>query len=202
MIIIIILLIIIINLKIELYNGSPTPENYQNGFLSFAHNNLLAGSFVLPGFNLAEQQINYAPGTTHTSFHDLSSGSEFPKNLSGNEQSFEVTTTVSAQFPNDVNNDQSTFIQHFYNYYSYDDGSAEAAFGPTGVQSRLAISYEAYEPDSLIGITRAFSIALMLLFQCFELALKTIWDPLSQRTIVYGPLPIGLVAASAPLIFE
>ena len=142
--------------KVMVHNGSPNPENYQNGTIVFGQGVTNYGNFTLQGFNLAEQQINYAPGTTHTSFHDLSSGSEFPKNLSGNEQSFEVTTTVSAQFPNDVNNDQSTFIQHFYNYYSYDDGSAEAAFGPTGVQSRLAISYEAYEPDSLIGIAMHF----------------------------------------------
>jgi len=142
--------------KVMVHNGSPNPENYQNGTIVFGQGATNYGNFTLQGFTLAEQQINYAPGTTHTSFHDLSSGSEFPKNLSGNEQSFEVTTTVSAQFPNDVNNDQSTFIQHFYNYYSYDDGSAEAAFGPTGVQSRLAISYEAYEPDSLIGIAMHF----------------------------------------------
>lgn len=142
--------------KVMVHNGSPNPENYQNGSIVFGQGATNYGNFTLQGFNLAEQQINYAPSTTHTSYHDLSSGSEFPKNLSGNEQSFEVTTTVSAQFPNDVNNDQTTFIQHFYNYYSYDDGSAEAAFGPTGIQSRLAISYEAYESDSLIGIAMHF----------------------------------------------
>jgi hypothetical protein len=43
-------------------------------------------------------------------------------------------------------------VQFFANYYSYDDGSAEAAYGPTGVQSRLAIKYNAYEQDSIIGM--------------------------------------------------
>ena len=142
--------------KVMVHNGSPNPENYQNGTIVFGQGATNYGNFTLQGFTLAEQQINYAPGTTHTSFHDLSSGSEFPKNLSGNEQSFEVTTTVSAQFPNDVNNDQSTFIQHFYNYYSYDDGSAEAAFGPTGTQARLAIEYNSYQADSLIGLNIHF----------------------------------------------
>ena len=159
--------------KVMVHNGSPNPENYQNGTIVFGQGATNYGNFTLQGFNLAEQQINYAPGTTHTSFHDLSSGAEFPKNLTGDEQSFVVNTTVSAQFPNDVNNDQSTFIQHFYNYYSYDDGSAEAAFGPTGIQSRLAISYEAYEPDSLIGIAMHFVPSVTDVSN--KLFLMTVW---------------------------
>jgi hypothetical protein len=103
----------------------------------------------------------------------LTLGAEFPKNLSGNEQAFEVNITVSAQFPNDVTNDESTFIQQFYNYYSYDDGSAEAAFGPTGVESRLAISYEAYEPDSLIGIAMHFVPSVTDVSN--KLFLMTVW---------------------------
>lgn len=159
--------------RVMVHNGSPNPENYQNGTIVFGQGATNYGNFTLQGFNLAEQQINYAPGTTHTSYHDLSTGAEFPKNLTGDEQSFEVNTTVSAQFPNDVNNDQSTFIQHFYNYYSYDDGSAEAAFGPTGIQSRLAISYEAYEPDSLIGIAMHFVPSVTDVSN--KLFLMTVW---------------------------
>lgn len=159
--------------KVMVHNGSPNPENYQNGTIVFGQGATNYGNFTLQGFNLAEQQINYAPGTTHTSYHDLSTGAEFPKNLTGDEQSFVVNTTVSAQFPNDVNNDQSTFIQHFYNYYSYDDGSAEAAFGPTGIQSRLAISYDAYEPDSLIGIAMHFVPSVTDVSN--KLFLMTVW---------------------------
>ncbi len=143
-------------LKVLVHNGSPNPENYQNGSILFSQGATNYGTFTLQGFTLAEQQINYQARTTHTSFHDLSSGAEFPRNLTGDEQSFEVLTAVSAQFPNDINNDNSSFQQLFYNYYSYDDGSAEAAFGPTGIQSLLAISYEAYEPDSIIGIDMHF----------------------------------------------
>lgn len=142
--------------KVMVHNGSPNPENYQNGSILFSQGATNYGTFTLQGFTLAEQQINYQAKTTHTSFHDLSSGAEFPRNLTGDEQYFDVLTAVSAQFPNDINNDNSSFQQLFYNYYSYDDGSAEAAFGPTGIQSLLAISYEAYEPDSIIGIDMHF----------------------------------------------
>jgi len=143
-------------LKVMVHNGSPNPENYQNGSILFSQGATNYGTFTLQGFTLAEQQINYQARTTHTSFHDLSNGAEFPRNLMGDAQSFDVLTAVSAQFPNDINNDNSSFQQLFYNYYSYDDGSAEAAFGPTGIQSLLAISYEAYEADSIIGIDMHF----------------------------------------------
>ncbi len=87
---------------------------------------------------------------------DISFGDEFSKSLPGIEQHFDVKANVSAQFPNEPINDSCSFKQDFYNYYSYDDGSAEAAFGPTGTQSRLAISFDSYEADSLIGIMMHF----------------------------------------------
>jgi hypothetical protein len=144
------------SLLVQLFNGSSTPENYQNGNISFYQNNALEGSFILQGFTLAEQNINFLPQTFHSSYHNLSGGAEFSRTLLGNEQKFTVKSNVSAQFPNEPINDSCAFIQEFYNYYSYDDGSAEAAFGPTGTQARLAIRYDAYEADSLIGISMHF----------------------------------------------
>lgn len=186
-------------LKVMVHNGSPNPENYQNGTIVFGQGATTYGNFTLQGFNLAEQQINYSPRTTHTSYHDISTGAEYPRNLGGSEQTFDVSTTVSAQFPNDISNDQSTFSQVFYNYYSYDDGSAEAAFGPTGVQSRLAIAYEAYEPDSLIGLALHFVPSVTDVSN--KLFLLTVWaddgnghpgqvlyedDVFSTRSPIYG----------------
>ena len=144
------------SLYVQVHNGSPTAENYQNGNISFFQNNQVQGSFTLQGFALAEQNINFLPRTFHSSYHNLSTGAEFSKILNGIEQHFEVKANVSAQFPNEPINDSSSFTQSFYNFYSYDDGSAEAAFGPTGTQSRLAIRFDAYETDSLIGIKMHF----------------------------------------------
>jgi len=144
------------SLYIQVHNGSPNPENYQNGSVNFFQNNTLQGSFTLSGFSLANQNINFLPRTFHNSYHNLTSAAEFSKSISGLEQHFEVTATVSAQFPNEPINDSCSFTQAFYNYYSYDDGSAEAAFGPTGSQSRLAIYFNAYEADSLIGVMMHF----------------------------------------------
>jgi hypothetical protein len=144
------------SLLIKLHNGSPTAENYQNGQISISNGGLIEGNFVLQGFNLAESNINYNPRTTHTSFNDCSNGYEFDRTKPGIQQSFEVRASASAQFPNFTLNDSTLFYQEFYNYYSYDDGSAEAAFGPTGTQARLAIEYNGYQADSLIGINIHF----------------------------------------------
>ena len=144
------------SLLIKLHNGSPTAENYQNGQVSVSYNSTLEGNFILQGFNLAESNINYNPQTTHTSYNDCSNGYEFDRTKPGIEQSFEVRATASAQFPNFTLNDSTVFYQEFYNYYSYDDGTAEAAFGPTGTQARLAIEYNSYQADSLIGVNIHF----------------------------------------------
>ena len=144
------------SLLIKLHNGSPTAENYQNGQVSVSYNSTLEGNFILQGFNLAESNINYNPQTTHTSYNDCSNGYEFDRTKPGIEQSFEVRASASAQFPNFTLNDSTVFHQEFYNYYSYDDGTAEAAFGPTGTQARLAIEYNSYQADSLIGVNIHF----------------------------------------------
>jgi len=139
-------------LEVKVFNGSNSAENYQNGQVVVQHNGSQVGNFSLPGFLLAEGNINYNPNTLFTSYHDLSAGYEYDRTLPGNQQVFTVNASVSAQFPNLISNDTCEFLQGFYNYYSYDDGSAEAAFGPTGVQSMLAVHFNAYEADSLLGV--------------------------------------------------
>jgi hypothetical protein len=155
------------SLKIDLHNGSPSAENYQNGLLSFSYNSVLAGSFVLPGFNLA-------PRTVHTSYHNLTNGNSFDKTLPGIQQSFTVKANASAQFPNDLINDSTGFSQNFTNFYSYDDGSSEAAFGPTGTQARLAVRFDAYEADSLIGVSFQFVPSVVDVSN--KLFLLTVWS--------------------------
>jgi hypothetical protein len=159
---------------IKLHNGSPDPENYQNGQINVSYNGAFEGNFTLQGFNLAESNINYNARTTHTSYNDCSNGYEFDRTKAGNQQTFEVKANASAQFPNFNVNDSSIFYQKFFNFYSYDDGSAEAAFGPTGPQARLAIEFNAYQPDSLIGINMHFVPSVTDVSN--KLFLVTVWD--------------------------
>ena len=162
------------SLFVNLYNGSTSAENYQNGQLTINQSSLQQGLFVLPGFLLAEGQINYNPLSFLDSYHDLSIGYEYSRVLPGISQEFDVVCAASAQFPNLYQNDSTSFNQLFSNYYSYDDGSAEAAFGPTGTQARLAIRFDTYEADSLIGVNLSFLPSVVDVSQ--KLFLLTVWD--------------------------
>ena len=53
-------------------------------------------------------------------------------------------------------NDTTYFQQEFKNYYAYDDGSAEVAYGIQGSNSQLAYEFNAYEADTLSGILMHF----------------------------------------------
>jgi len=161
-------------MEVVVFNGSNGPENYQDGEIDISYNGISEGNFILQGFTLAEQQINYAALDFATSFHDLKLGYEFPRDLTGVYEEFDVRVNASAQYPNYEPNDSTTFTQGFYNFYSYDDGTAEAAFGPTGVQARLAIHFDAYQSDSLIGVNLCFVPSVNDVSD--NLFLLTVWD--------------------------
>ncbi len=162
------------SLHVSLYNGSVSLENYQDGSVEIFHGGMSQGQFILPGIILAEQEINYLPLSYANSYHDLTGGYQFDKGLTGTYQEFEVLTSAYALYDHYEPNDSTRFIQGFYNYYSYDDGSAEAAFGPTGAQARLAIHFESYEADSLIGVDFCFVPSVNDVSE--KLFLLTVWD--------------------------
>lgn len=49
-------------------------------------------------------------------------------------------------------NDTTVLMQEFKNYYAYDDGTAEVAYGIQGSNSQLAYEFNAYEADTLAGV--------------------------------------------------
>jgi hypothetical protein len=55
-------------------------------------------------------------------------------------------------------NDSSFLVQHFYNYYSYDDGSAEVGYGITGnVDVSMAYKFDVKVSDTLRGVQIYFN---------------------------------------------
>lgn len=142
--------------ELVVHNGSNLPENNQNGSIEVSYEGLLEGAFGIPAQNLSGGDINYAPRTTYYSYHDLSGGYIYDNTKLGTNVSFDIVAKASAQFPNFAGNDSTVGSQYFANYYSYDDGTAEAAYGPTGNQAFLAIKYTAYEEDSLIAVRMHF----------------------------------------------
>ena len=161
------------SLNVLLYNGYDD-NNYTDGSIEVFYNDLSEGTFVLPGIILAEGELNYLEYSYSNSYNDLTGGYEFDKTLIGASEEFEVLTSANAQTLDYQPNDSTRFTQGFYNYYSYDDGTAEAAFGPTGAQARLAIHFEAYQEDSLIGID--FSFVPSVNDVSDKLFLLTVWD--------------------------
>jgi len=160
--------------SVTIHNGSANAENNSTaGQISYSYNGNVAGAGGLPGFILSNGELNYAPQTTYNSAHDMTP-IPFANNFSGDEQAFRVKGTIAAQFPNLALNDTTGFYQGFSNYYSYDDGSAEAAFGPTGTQARLAIQFDAYEPDSLLGV--AFHFVPSVTDVSSKLFLLSVWS--------------------------
>jgi hypothetical protein len=159
---------------IVVHNGSNLSENNQNGQIAVSYTGVNEGAFNLPAQTLSGGNINYDPSTTYYSYHDLSGGYVYDISKPGNQVSFDVLATASAQFPNLPLNDSTRAVQYFGNYYSYDDGTAEAAYGPTGVQARLAIQYESYEPDSIIGIMMSFVPSVNDVSD--KLFLLTVWE--------------------------
>ncbi len=138
--------------EVVVRNGSNIAENNQDGSTEVYYGGALEASFTLVGQTLSGGNINYDPRTVYNSFHDFSTGYHFDETKTGLSERFEFVTKASAQFPNFVQNDSTVSEQVFENYYAYDDGSAEKAYGVTGAQSRLAVRFTPYEADSLIGV--------------------------------------------------
>lgn len=71
-------------------------------------------------------------------------------------------------------NDTTRFQQIFKNYYAYDDGSAEVAYGIQGANSRLAYKFDAYEADTITGVL--FHFVPSVNDMSGHIMLLTVWD--------------------------
>lgn len=136
-------------------NGSNQPENNQDGTVVVEYAGSNEGNFTLTD-QILSNGINYAARTTVESYHNCSAGYQFDPTTPGDAVRFDIIGAASAQFPNFVQNDSCFMTQEFADVYAYDDGSAEKAYGPTGVQARLAYQFTPYEADSLIGVKMHF----------------------------------------------
>src|SRR5690554_2503276 len=160
--------------KVTVRNGSELTENNQNGTVNVYLDESLEGSFTLNASALSGGNINYAPRTSYSSLHDFSSGYAYDHTL-GNDTlaHFDNEGIASAQFPNDPINDTTFGKQIFENYYAYYDGTAEKAYGVTGEQGLLAYKFDAYQPDSLVGIQIHFVPSVVDVSN--NLFLLTVW---------------------------
>lgn len=146
------------NLELVVRNGSNLPENNQPGDLKVYYDGNLEHTYTFPGQALSNGDLNYAPRTVYNSFHDLGSVYEFTTTMTNDTTvTFDYEFAASAPFAQLSNaNDTTRGQQIFANYYAYDDGSAEAAYGINGNQARLAYKFEMLEEDSLVAVQMHF----------------------------------------------
>ena len=149
------------NVNLVIRNNNNIPSNTSaNNEIKIKYNGILESTFSISGNMLSNGDLNYQPRTTYSSTHIFTGGYHFDESKQGTKNTFEITGIVSSPFgsnlPNYKQNDTTYSSQKFENYYSYDDGSAEAAYGIIGKQSNLAVQFTPYESDSLIGIQTCF----------------------------------------------
>lgn len=107
----------------------------------------------LTGSNIAGPtapiSINFDPFSTAVNSYETF---EIAESTPGyDEDSMLVTIEYTLDPAGDIQrlNDTLRFEQSFYNYFAYDDGSAEKAYALNGTGSQLAIRFFANEPDTL-----------------------------------------------------
>ena len=162
------------SLEVVVRNSDNTPENEQDGTTEIMYGGFQEGSFILSEALLNNGDLNYLPWTTYYSYHDFSAGDRFDETKTGLYEEFDIVSAVTHQNSNFTLNDSTYSKQYFQNYYSYDDGSAEQSYGPTGNQSMLAIKYTPYEADSVIGAMIHFVPSVVDVTG--NLFLLTMWD--------------------------
>ena len=136
-------------------DAKPSGRNIERVYFVFDDNNssgpndtLFGGSYdMLPG----EQQV-------------LDFYSTYPF-LSSTTDS--ASFTVKCEFVTDTEdpkvNNEVSYVQRFYDYYAYDDGTAEASYGLTGdgaKNARLAYKFDCKKQDTLKAIQMYFSRTL------------------------------------------
>lgn len=146
------------NAPITMANSFPTDISANDGTLEVYYNSVLesAPCTLVSDILCANVNDNYFALDIPNSEHDIQSCYTFDQSKPGISQDFDIVATATGGAPNLALNDTVRFTQTFQNYYSYDDGSAESAYGSTGIQSRLAIQYTPYEADSIIGLAMHF----------------------------------------------
>jgi hypothetical protein len=97
-------------------------------------------------------QLNNISGNANSEFNASFSMDGFVYSDAGNTT--EAVFDVCAFFnPTDGHpqNDTVCFEQRLTNYYAYDDGTAEAAYGINAIGGNVAMKFRSHVPDSIIG---------------------------------------------------
>ena len=164
------------DLELLVYNCTSTGTNFTNGEWQSMYDEFLQGGspFNIP--NTASPSVNFDVGITTCTF-DGASDYYYDQALAVDQAAFDLKFHINSAAGPDKNvykqNDTTQFVQDFRNYYAYDDGIPEAAYGVDGVGSLLAYKFEAYQPGQLTGILMNFVPSVTDVSD--EVFLLTVW---------------------------
>lgn len=99
--------------------------------------------------------INSSTNFKHT-FDVLGAGYVFNDLVNDTSAIFDIEFAHFTNPDERDENDTARCQQVFENYYAYDDGTAEAAYGPQGFNARLAYKFTIAQPDTLRSIRMHF----------------------------------------------
>lgn len=144
---------------LKVYNSDLTETNFSPGSFSIMKDGFVEGAspYAIPSKGDPDQP-DFGVGTDSVIFA-VGGDYFFNQSAGGDQARFDVKVNISTATDGSNryrSNDTSSFTQHFANYYAYDDGSAEAAYGIEGEGALMAYKFEAYESGELTGILMHF----------------------------------------------
>jgi Secretion system C-terminal sorting domain len=144
------------SVRVMVRNGSLNAQNTLAGTVKILENgNEIAQSFLNPAL-LPGNNFNYLAQSTNISYHDFPRKINWKKNKTIDSAAYTIKVAVPAPFTNDPINDTSYSKLEFKDYYAFDDGTAELAYGLKSNQAETAYQFTVYEPDTLIGLSICF----------------------------------------------
>ena len=105
--------------------------------------------------------------------------------LTSDSSVFEITHMIGINGWADLNvpNDTVKQLQKFYNYYAYDDGSAEAGYGLAGIGSRFAYRFSLNQPDTLGAVKMFFNQTFSAPSSRYFYLM--VWETLLPEKVIY-----------------
>jgi Secretion system C-terminal sorting domain len=142
---------------LEVWNSDVDATNVgPDIYLEIKYNGLVQGSYQLPNpGGIPPWTSNWELGMNDFPFFTSSLHSFFDAPGNDTMAVFDIKINAHAAVAASnvyAVNDTTYGKQIFKNYYAYDDGTAEVAYGIQGSNSKLAYEFNAYEADTLTGI--------------------------------------------------
>ncbi|WP_070138029.1 T9SS type A sorting domain-containing protein [Crocinitomix algicola] len=163
--------------QLQVYNSDLTPTSFAPGTFIIEKDGILQGAspYAIPSKGDPDNPDYLLK--TDTVIFNVGGGYFFDQAAGGDQARFDVKVNISTATEGSnrfLSNDTSRFTQHFANYYAYDDGSAEMAYGIEGEGALMAYKFEAYEPGELTGILMHFVQSVTDFSD--EIFFLTVWD--------------------------